>query len=161
MNPLVLVISLLAISFTSSFGQAATDSITIKQAFGGYKFYQGQKRLNMNQLANAMKPNEQAYQQIKSAQTTYTLATVIGGVGGFMVGWPMGAALAGGQPNWAMAGIGAGLIVVSIPITKSFNNKARQAVDTFNSGLRPVSFWDKNELKFSMTGQGAGLLFKF
>jgi len=115
----------------------------------------------MNQLVNTMKPNDQAYQQIKSAQSSYTLATIIGGVGGFMVGWPIGTALGGGEPNWTMAGIGAGLIVVSIPITQSFNKKAKQAVETYNGGLRTSSFWDKNELKLSMTGNGIGLTLNF
>ena len=57
-----------------------------------------------------------------------------------------------------MAGIGAGLIVVSIPISQSFNKKAKQAVDTYNGGLQTSSFWDKNELKLTMTGNGIELL---
>jgi hypothetical protein len=146
-------------SFT--FGQTASDSISMKKVFGGYQFYQGEQRLNVNQLVNTMKPNNQAYQQIKSAQSTYTLATIIGGVGGFMVGWPIGTALGGGEPNWTMAGIGAGLIVVSIPISQSFNKKAKQAGETYNGGLQTSSFWDKNELKLSLTGNGIGLTLNF
>jgi len=60
-----------------------------------------------------------------------------------------------------MAGIGAGLIVVSIPISQSFNKKAKQAVDTYNGGLQTSSFWDKNELKLTMTGNGIGLTLNF
>ncbi len=69
----------------------------------------------MLQLVKTMEPNEQAYKEIKAAQSTYTLAIIVGGVGGFMVGWPLGTALSGGEPNWIFAGIGAGLIVISIP----------------------------------------------
>ena len=112
-----------------TFGQNPADTISIKQVFGGYQFYQGEQRLNMNQLVNTMKPNEQAYKQIKSAQSTYTLASIVGFAGGAMVGWPLGAAMGGGEPNWSMAGIGAELIVVSIPISQSFNKKAKEAVE--------------------------------
>jgi hypothetical protein len=161
MRKIAIILTLFASSISFTFGQTASDSISMKKVFGGYQFYQGEQRLNMNQLVNTMKSNDQAYQQIKSAQSTYTLATIIGGVGGFMVGWPIGTALGGGEPNWTMAGIGAGLIVVSIPITQSFNKKAKQAVETYNGGLQTSSFWDKNELKLSLTGNGIGLTLNF
>jgi hypothetical protein len=115
----------------------------------------------MNQLVNTMKPNDQAYNQIKSAQSTYTMAMIFSCAGGFMVGWPLGTAIGGGEPNWAMAGIGAGLIVVAIPISQSFNKKAKQAVEIYNGGLQTSSFWDKNELKLSKTGNGIGLTLSF
>ena len=161
MRKIAIILTLLVVSMSFTFGQTASDSISMKKVFGGYQFYQGEQRLNVNQLVNTMKPNNQAYQQIKSAQSIYTLSTIIGGVGGFMVGWPIGTALGGGEPNWTMAGIGAGLIVVSIPISQSFNKKAKQAVETYNSGLQTNSFWDKNELKLSLTGNGLGLTLNF
>ena len=161
MKRIAITICLLTVTFAFTFGQPSTDSISIKKVFGGYQFYQGEKRLNMNQLVNAMKPNEQAFSQIKSAQSTYTLATIVGIAGGFMVGWPIGTAIGGGEPNWTMAGIGAGLIVVSIPISQKFNKQAKQAVGTFNSGLQTSSFWNKSELRYSMTGNGVGLSSRF
>lgn len=161
MKRFAIIISLVTISYAFTFGQTSTDSISMKKVFGGYQFYHGDKRLNMNQLVKLMKPNEQAYNQIKSAQSTYTLANIIGGVGGFMVGWPIGTAIGGGEPNWTMAGIGVGLIVVSIPISQKFNKQAKQAVGTFNGGLQTSSFWDKSELRFSMNGNGVGLTLRF
>jgi hypothetical protein len=58
----------------------------MKKVFGGYQFYQGGKRLNMNQLVNTMKLNEQAYEQIESAQPTYTMVMILSYAGGFMIG---------------------------------------------------------------------------
>ncbi len=161
MKKVAIILALLAVNMSFVFGQTASDSISMKKVFGGYQFYQGEQRLNMSRLVNTMKPNDQAYQQIKSAKSSYVLANIIGGVGGFMVGWPIGTALGGGEPNWTMAGIGAGLIVVSIPITQSFNKKAKQAVETYNVGFQASSFWDKNELKLSLTGNGIGLTLNF
>jgi hypothetical protein len=151
----------LTLGFSNVFGQTENDSITMKKVFGGYQFYQGEQRLNMNQLVNTMKANEQAYKQIKSAQSTYTMAMIFSYAGGFMVGWPLGTAIGGGEPNWAIAGVGAGLLVIAIPVSQSFNKKAKQAVGTFNGGLQTSSFWDKNELKLTMTGSGIGLTLNF
>ncbi len=161
MRKIAVILTLLAVNMSFTFGQTASDSISMKKVFGAYQFYQGEQRLNMKQLVNTMKPNEQAYQQIKSAQSSYTLATISGAVGGFMVGWPIGTAIGGGEPNWTIAGIGAGLIVISIPISQSSNKKAKQAVETYNGSLGPGSSGDKRELSLSLTGNGIGLTLNF
>lgn len=161
MKKITTIIFLLTIVFSFTFGQTSNDSISMKKVFGGYQFYQGEKLLNMNQLVKAIQPNEQAYKQIKSAKSTYTMAMVLSYAGGFMIGWPIGTALGGGEPNWTMAGIGAGLVAVTIPISQSFNKKAKLAVDTYNGKLQTSSISDKSELKLSLTGNGIGLTFRF
>lgn len=77
------------------------------------------------------------------------------------VGWSIGTVIGGGEPNWTMAGIGAGLIVVAILISQSFNKKVKHAVETYKGGLQTSSFWDKNELKLILTGNGIGLTLIF
>jgi hypothetical protein len=161
MKRIVIIMALLIVSLTFTFGQTVSDSISMKKVFGGYQFYQGGKMLNMNKLVTAMKPNEEAYKQIKSAQSNYTVAMVCSYAGGFMIGWPVGTALGGGEPNWLLAGVGAGLIVATIPILKGYNNKARLAVDTYNGGLLSSSNWDKRELNLSMTASGIGFSLRF
>ncbi|MDX9919072.1 MAG: hypothetical protein RB289_03650 [Paludibacter sp.] len=161
MKKIAITLALLAVSMSFMFGQTASDSITMKKVFGGYQFYQGERLLKMNDLTITMVLNNEAYKQIKSARSAYTMASILSYAGGFLVGWPLGTAIGGGEPNWTLAGIGAGLIVVSIPITQSFNKKAKQAVDTYNGGLQTSSFWDKNELNLSLTGNGIGLTLNF
>jgi len=161
MKRITFIIFLLTVTFAFASGQISTDSVSMKKVFGGYQFYQGEKRLNMNQLVKTMEPNEQAYKLIKSAQSTKTIASIIGFAGGFMVGWPIGTAIGGGEPNWTIAGIGAGLIVISIPISQKFNKQAKQAVDTYNGLLQTSSYMNKRELKFCMTGHGVGLKLSF
>ena len=161
MRKFTTIMALLTVSFNLSFGQSSADSISMHKAFGGYQFYQADQKLNMSQLVNAMKSNEQAYQEIKSAQSNYTFASILGFAGGFMIGWPIGTAIGGGDPNWALAGIGAGILVVSIPISNQANKQAKSAVEEFNRGLRNSSFWDKNELRFIVSDTGLGLRFNF
>src|SRR4051812_32849977 len=102
----ILILVMFIIACTSSFFAQTTDSITIKKAFGGYQFYQNDKRLRMSELVETIKTNEQAFQHIKPARLNNTLATIMAGAGGFMVGWQLGAAVGGGNPNWTTAGIG-------------------------------------------------------
>ncbi len=158
----ILTIWLLLIAgFSFAFGQSSSDSITIKKGFGGNQYYQNDQVLKLPQMVKIMKLNEQASKEIKTAQSTYTLASILGGAGGFMLGWPIGTALGGGEPNWTMAGIGAGLLLVSIPINQKFNTQVKTAVDTFNGDLPTSSFFDKSELKLAFTNNGFGLSMRF
>jgi len=82
MKQIVIILTLLTVSLSFAFAQTEIDSISMKKAFGGYQFYQGEKRLNVKQLVNTMKPNEQAYSQMKTAQSSYTIASIVGFAGG-------------------------------------------------------------------------------
>ena len=149
--------------FSSNLLRAQTDldSITVIQSSGGYQLNDGDRQLTKKELVSMLKTNDQAYRQFKSAQSTNAFGIVIGALGGGLVGWPIGTALAGGEPSWMMLGIGAGLIIVSIPISQSAIRKKIEAVETYNRGLRTTTFWDRSELKFAATGNGVGLTLVF
>ena len=113
--------------------QGRSDSVEMRKVFGGYQFYHEGKQLKIKQLEELLKPNELAYQQIRSSRSSRTIAAILGYAGGFMIGWPLGTAIAGGKPNWALAGVGAGLAAVSIPIGASANKKMKKAVSIYNA----------------------------
>jgi hypothetical protein len=144
----------------SSFGQAKENSITIKSQFGGQQYYQNGKKINMSTMARIMDSNEQAYQQIKSAQSNRAVATILGFAGGFMAGWTLGAAIAGGNANWAVAGVGAGLIVASIPFNSKSNRQAASAVDIYNGGLT-TSLHTKMKMGLAFRGNAVGVNLSF
>jgi hypothetical protein len=62
MKRIAIIVFLLTVTFSFTFGQTSTDSISIKKVFGGYQFYKGEQKLNMNQLVTTIETNEQAYQ---------------------------------------------------------------------------------------------------
>ena len=161
MKKYALIITLLIVSLISALGQTSNDSIVVKKVFGGYQYYQGGSLMNMNMLMDAMKGNELAYSQIKSAKSVYAMSFIFNYAGGFLVGWPLGTAIGDGEPNWTLAAIGAGLIAIGIPINQSFNRKARLAVDTYNNGIRTSSLWDDTELNLSMSENGIGFTLRF
>lgn len=160
MKTLTMILILMTICASTCFAQQ-NDTITKVRAFGGYRFYKGGKMLTMNQLAHAVRSNDQAFRAARSAQSNHTFASIIGGAGGFLVGWPVGTALGGGEPNWALAGVGAGLIVLSIPISQSAAKHAVNAVDVYNDGLRAVSTRQKSEWRLAATPHGVGLTLRF
>lgn len=156
MKKITFVFTLLLFFMLNSFAQTEPDTIHIDKVFGGYRFSQGQKFLTVGQLVKIMEPNEMASRKIKKARSSNVVANVFGGAGGFMIGYPIGTQLGGGDPNWSLAAIGAGLVVVSIPFTQSFNKQAIEAVSIFNEGLKNSSIRQKTELYLTMNGYGIG-----
>jgi hypothetical protein len=139
----------------SSFAQS--DSIRMTKVFGGYKYFQNDQPLTVKQLGTALQPNPEASKLFQQAKPNGTAATIFGMAGGFLVGWPIGTAIAGGKPSWELAGIGAGLIVVSIPFSSAFNKKTKQAVSIYNQGNKTSSV----QFKFNLSVQHAGIVMKF
>ena len=155
------MVTLITALVSTSCAQSKGDSIEIVKVFGGYHFYQHDKRLNMRELVKIMEPNEVAFKHIKSAQSNNTMATIVGAIGGFLVGWPVGTALGGGDPNWTMAAIGGGLIVVSIPIITKANKQSRLAIAAYNEGLKTTSFNVKHQISPGIASKRIGFTLSF
>lgn len=151
------IFSLILTCIVTSF--CCGQKIESKKVFGGYLFEQEGQRLTMGQLVYKMQVHPESYALIKKASSGNTLASVIGFVGGGLIGWPIGAAIGGGDPNWALAGIGAGLIIVAIPISSSATQNARAAVDIYNTSIgESSSFY---EIRLNGTQNGIGLMMSF
>ncbi|MEM9389420.1 MAG: hypothetical protein AAGA02_03035 [Bacteroidota bacterium] len=131
--------------------------ITYRKAFGGYVFEQDGKALKPKQMLDIFQNNEAAYKAMKKAKANYDPAIGLSFVGGTLVGWPLGTALGGGDPNWALAGIGAGLIIAAIPLGSAFNKHAIRAVDLFNGDNDKSS----TRLYYGLTNHGLGLELRF
>ncbi len=145
----------------SVFSQNQNDSIQAKKVFGGYKFECKGKILTSKDMLGMMKDNPEAYQYMEKAKNSAGIANILGFAGGFMIGWPLGTAMGGGKPNWALAGVGCGLLIVAIPIASSSNKKAMIAVDKFNVKRRGLTYREQYDLKLSLNQNGLGLVLRF
>ena len=152
---------ILTIVIMAGLGAASAQQINVEKTFGGYKFTQDGKNLKLSQIVDIVKNNEEAYQLAKSAKSNYTIAQIIGGAGGFMIGWPIGAAVGGGDPNWTMAGIGAGLVAISIPFNSGANKKMKKAIEHYNSNLQNTSSIIKPQYRFVANTKGVGIAIVF
>lgn len=155
----ILTSTLILFFAASSFAQS--DSIRLTKVFGGYKYSQDNKPLTVKQLGLVLQANPEASKLFQQGKPNGTAATIFGMAGGFLVGWPIGTAIAGGKPSWELAGIGAGLIVVSIPFSSAFNKKTKEAVSIYNHGNKTSSLGRRPELKFNLSPNHIGLVMKF
>ncbi len=142
-----------------SWGQTPSDSIFVAKSFWGYNFYQTDVRLNFNQLPYIMEENKEAHLLIKKARSNHTISSILSGAGGFLIGWQLGTALFGGEPNWAIAGVGGGLIVISIPLYSKSYRQSLEAIDIYNSGLLITGLL--SQLSIGMTPNGVGIKLEF
>lgn len=67
----------------------------------------------------------------------------------------------GGDPNWVLAGVGAGLIVVSIRFSSAYTKHARNAVNIYNSGLNNIGRTQDISFRAGFTRNGIGLIMTF
>jgi len=145
---------------TTVVAQTSTDTLIIRNnAWTGFTFEQNQRTYTLKEVPALMQNNQQAYDFIQKARTQNTVANVFGFAGGLLVGFPLGVAIAGGDPNWALAAAGAGLIVVAIPIFNSAKKNATKAVQVYNEGIRPQQ--GNLSVNFGVTSQGVGLRINF
>jgi hypothetical protein len=155
-----IILSLLMILSCSVFGQTVSDSISIKTFLGGCKVYQGGQQITLSKLGTILKSNDLAYTQYQKAQPANALSTIIGGVGGFLIGYPLGTVLAGGKMNWKMFGIGSGLAVISIPIANKCVKQIKSSVDTFNGALK-TNPQPTTAFKMGLSGNGLSIAMTF
>ena len=127
-------IGIFLLNVNQAFAQSLADSIEVKQKAGTVYMQHGVK-LKPKQLLKITEQNQEAYMIMKKAKSNYDIGSVIGSVGGFLIGWPLGTLIGGGDPNWAMAGVGVGLAVVSIPFYSAYNKHAKTAVRIYNDTL--------------------------
>lgn len=141
--------------------QKTEQPIEIKNVWGGTLFYQNGERLSLTKLDKILKSDTEAYSQFKRAKGNSTIASILGAAGGAAIGWQIGAAIGGGEPNWGVAGIGAGFIAIGIPISIKSAKQAKLAVNTYNKSHQTTGIWKRTEIKLAMKGNGIGLSFVF
>ena len=133
-----------------------TDTIQ----YSGNTYTLNHEVLTLDRMTSIMQNNTVATEYLKSARGNSGIANVLAYAGGAFIGYPLGTAIGGGKPEWTLALIGCGLIVIDIPIIISANKKLRKAVNAYNQpGM--TSRREKYELKLGMTQDGMGLAFRF
>lgn len=142
-----------------AFGQELSDTVEVQRNFSPV-FKKNGEKLRVRDLMELTRSNPKAFQEMRIAKSNYDASMVFGYIGGFLVGWPLGTALAGGDPNWALAAAGGGLILISLPFSSGFSKHAMKSMEIYNSGLRQ-SAGIPVRMKFGFSGTGVKLQLKF
>lgn len=125
----------MTLSYLCSCAQSP-EPIEYEKILGGSIYRQGERILSIHSVMAIVDRNDEASRMLKKAKTQQDIATIMSFAGGFAAGWPIGSFLGGGQPDWAIAVIGAGVLLVAIPLQIRANRKARRAIDIYNRSLQ-------------------------
>ena len=136
------------------------DSIFYIKESSGYSYHHKGKLIYYKNIDALLSFNPNAYKSFKEYRDNKMIGSVFGFAGGFMVGLYLGAAVSGKDPQWYIAGAGAFLIVLSIPISIGARKNLHEAIDIYNSGLQKTSMI-KKEIIFGFNNEGLGICFKF
>ncbi len=141
--------------FTALPGSA--QELKMYKTFGGVVFQLDSTTISMKQTMGVLQKNPQAYQEFRKAKANQSAASIMGFAGGLLIGFPVGTAIAGGEPEWGLAAGGAALILGSIPLSRAFRGRALNALDIYNgrqntSRLKP---------EFYFFGNGASVVLRF
>jgi hypothetical protein len=128
MKKTLLILSVAVVCAVNAIAQ--TGDIMMKK---GGKFEADGRTLKPREVLTLMESNEQAHAAFKKAKSNYDAGQTFGFIGGLLVGWPLGTAIAGGDPQWGLAAAGGALILASIPFQAAFKKNARAAVALYNA----------------------------
>ncbi len=145
-------ILLIVTFFVSCSAIAQTNGkIEMKKDFFGYSFHQDSTELWPRDVLQVMEANPEAFQEFKKARANHAASGIFGAIGGFMIGWPIGQAIAGkDDPLWGLAAGGAALVFVGYSFDKTFKKRAGNALAIHNGGM-PTGYAPKLNLRFTGT----------
>jgi hypothetical protein len=129
-------ILLIVTFFVSGISMAQTSGkIEMKKDFFGYSFHQDSTELWPRDVLQVLEVNMEAFQEFKKARANHAASGIFSAVGGFMIGWPIGQAIAGkDDPLWGLAAGGAALVFVGYSFDKTFKKRANKALTIYNGG---------------------------
>jgi len=138
------------------------DTIEIIKRGLGYQYKYKGENLTLSQIGTFMEKNNSTAELYKSAKNTTGTLSVLSYIGGFCLGYGLGPVLYGKEPNLTIAGIGCGIMVVTIPIVSSAENKLKKAVDIYNAISRDAMVAPAHyELKLAIIPNGIGVAIRF
>lgn len=145
--------------------QSTAINIQVKEAFPRYSYKYGELYIDIEEVATILKKDEQAYELVRPAKRNAAVGTGLMYVGVAMIIVPLGEIIKAGssfQYYGAFAGIGAGLVGISLPFLNKSNKQARQAIELYNSGLSSNKGNEyKPQIYFGSTRSGTGLSLQF
>lgn len=140
--------------------QTSFGDIEYRSTGFGPVFSQKGQPLKMRDLKRITRDNPEAHQFMEKAGTNNDLSNVFGVIGGVLVGWPIGTALGGGDPNWTLAAAGGAFIAISIPFAIGFKKNAIKGAELYNQS-RKTSSHQTGELRFHAGSSGIGISFSY
>jgi hypothetical protein len=107
--------------------------ISIDSSPGGPRYTQDGHAIDVGDMGNQLAKEPLAASHVTTSRGLSIAAVLLAAAGGALIGWPLGQKIGGeSKPTWALAGAGAGALVLSIPFTIGSVYSMDRAVDAHN-----------------------------
>lgn len=123
---------ILVCALVSAHAQTPSDTIEVRKN----KFVKDGLFLKPKHMIEIMSANPEALKEMQVAKANFDGANVFGFIGGALIGWPLGTLAGGGKPNWALAGAGAGVVLLAVPFDLKYKRHAKAAVSIYNNDVK-------------------------
>ena len=135
-----LMIAVLVITglLNQTFAQINNEIVVQKKGLG-FAYYLDGREISKNELLYVLKDDPEAERMIKKSNRNIFPGKVLRYAGAASLGLAVGTYVSGGSPSWAAAGIGAALVVVSLPFTGAVLKREHQAIYAYNGAVRYAS----------------------
>lgn len=153
---LLLFLFVTAVSTLSA--QTTNNTISIvKRSNGQVAYMKGGIPLMSMQLKDVMYDYPEARNYMQKAKANQIIGIVFAATGGYLIGYPIGTAIGGGDADWSIAAIGAGVVAIAFAFDRGSKLNIRDAVEAYNKAVK-----EKNaRLSFGFTPSGIGLQIQF
>ena len=159
---ITIIILLVPAFYWSQDNDTKLDSLKIRKSTFGYRYYSNNTEIYQYQFRDIIKNDEDAFKLFRKGDNLNILSTAFGLGGGFGIGWLIGGMLAGGEPNWIMGGVGAGLLLFTTPLSRSAQNNLNKSVKVYNRNLSNQSgLLQKSDLSLTFNRQEIGFKLTF
>lgn len=113
--------------------EAFSQPIIMHKTLGGAHFQRDTIFLSHRHVSEILSVDPAATEEFNLAIKNYRIGGLLGFSGAILLAIPVVTAIAGGEPEWLMAGGGAILLGTSIPFSVGFKKHAQAALDGYNA----------------------------
>lgn len=112
--------------------EAFSQPIQMHKTLGGAHFQRDTIYLSHRHVTEILSVDPEATHEFKLAIKNYRVGGILGFSGAILLAVPVISAIAGGDPEWLMAGGGAVLLGASVPFSRAFKKHSEAALAGYN-----------------------------
>jgi len=118
-------------------------------------------KISPNQVRTLMEKNTEVLSQYNSGRTLFVAGQVVAFPCAFLVGWDLGARLAGGEGNTALLVGGAVGTVAGLVISLAGEGKMKKSVSLYNAAKANRKEQVIHQINLGLTQTGVGFIMQF
>ena len=147
-NTVKVVTVIFLIFFSIQLFSQEQEKIEIVKKPLGTVFQLNGKNLKISEIAEITSSNPVSQKEMKIAKRNYHAGSFFSMVGGALIGFPIGTMIGGGEPQWELAAVGVGFVIIGIPFQIGYSKHTKKAINEFYSNnYVPLR---QNKLQFAL-----------